>query len=43
MMQPTTAPTHPPKDDPISPEELAKHDGTDENVAVWVCIKGASC
>ena len=32
----------PPKDDPISPEELAQHDGSDPSKAIWVAIKGAS-
>jgi len=30
----------PPKDDPISPEELAQHDGSDPSKAIWVAIKG---
>lgn len=41
MMEPTTHPTHPPKDDPFTAEELAKYDGKDENVPVYVAIKGA--
>ena len=32
----------PPKDDPISPEELAQHDGSDPSKAIWVAIKGPS-
>ncbi|PWN43146.1 cytochrome b5 [Ceraceosorus guamensis] len=39
-MEPTTHPTHPPKDDPFTAEELAKYDGKDENVPVYVAIKG---
>jgi len=31
----------PPKDDPISVAELAKHDGTDTTMAIWVAIKGS--
>ncbi|PWN91260.1 cytochrome b5 [Acaromyces ingoldii] len=40
MMEPTTAPTHPPKDDPFTKDELAKFDGSDESKPVYVCIKG---
>ncbi|CAO1633139.1 unnamed protein product [Parajaminaea phylloscopi] len=40
MMEPTTAPTHPPKDDPITPEELAQYDGSDPEKPVYVAIKG---
>lgn len=39
-MEPTTAPTHPPKDDPITPEELAQYNGTDPSKPVYVAIKG---
>lgn len=42
MMEPTTAPTHPPKDDPFTKDELAKFDGSDESKPVYVCIKGQS-
>lgn len=40
MMQPTTAPTHPPKDDPFTASELAQYDGSDDAKPVYVCIKG---
>ncbi|KIS69028.1 uncharacterized protein UMAG_11939 [Mycosarcoma maydis] len=40
MMEPTTKPTHPPKDDPISVEELKQYDGTDESKPVYVAVKG---
>ncbi|UZJ57149.1 hypothetical protein CBS101457_006469 [Exobasidium rhododendri] len=40
MMEPTTKPTHPPKDDPFTAEELAKFNGTDASKPVYVCIKG---
>lgn len=39
-MQPTTAPTHPPKDDPFTSSELAQYDGSDDAKPVYVCIKG---
>ena len=41
MMEPTTKPTHPPKDDPITAEELAQFNGSDASKPVYVCIKGA--
>lgn len=40
IMEPSTQPTQPPKDDPITAAELAKHDGSDPNKPVYVCIKG---
>ncbi|GAC97598.1 potential sterol binding protein [Pseudozyma hubeiensis SY62] len=40
MMEPTTKPTHPPKDDPISVEDLKQYDGTDESKPVYVAVKG---
>ncbi|PWN23856.1 cytochrome b5 [Microstroma glucosiphilum] len=40
MMQPTTSPTHPPKDDPFTSSELAQYDGSDDSKPVYVCIKG---
>ncbi|PWN32194.1 cytochrome b5 [Meira miltonrushii] len=40
MMEPTTHPTHPPKDDPFTAEELAQYNGSDESKPVYVCIKG---
>lgn len=39
-MEPTTHPTHPPKDDPFTDEDLAQYDGSDANKPVYVCIKG---
>lgn len=39
-MEPTTAPTHPPKDDPFTKEQLAQFDGTDPEKPVYVAIKG---
>jgi membrane-associated progesterone receptor component len=41
-MEPTTKPTHPPKDDAFSEEELAQYNGKDESKPVYVCIKGES-
>jgi len=41
-MEPTTRPTHPPKDDAFTEEELAQYDGKDESKPVYVCIKGES-
>lgn len=40
MMEPQTQPTHAPKEDPISVEELQQHDGSDKEKPVWVAIKG---
>jgi len=39
---PTTddRPLAPPKDDPITVEELALHDGSDPTKPIWVAIKG---
>lgn len=42
MMEPTTKPTHPPKDDPITEAELAQYNGSDDSKPVYVCIKGES-
>ncbi|KDN45309.1 cytochrome b5 [Tilletiaria anomala UBC 951] len=39
-MEPTTAPTHPPRDDPITRKELAQYDGSDPSKPVYVAIKG---
>ncbi|EST05294.1 Cytochrome b5-like heme/steroid binding domain protein [Kalmanozyma brasiliensis GHG001] len=39
-MEPSTKPTHPPKDDPISVEELKQYDGTDASKPVYVAVKG---
>ncbi|PWN48049.1 cytochrome b5 [Violaceomyces palustris] len=39
-MEPQTKPTHPPKDDPITVDELRKYDGSDESKPVYVAIKG---
>lgn len=39
-MEPTTAPTQPPKDDPIARAELAQFDGSDSSKPVYVAIKG---
>jgi len=35
-----TSPNSPPKDDPISVEELKQYDGTDESKPVYVAVKG---
>jgi membrane-associated progesterone receptor component len=40
MMEPTTHPTHEPKDDPFTAEELAQYDGSDDDKPVYVAIKG---
>ncbi|KAN0065847.1 hypothetical protein ACQY0O_000977 [Thecaphora frezii] len=40
MMEPTTKPTHPPKDDPITVEVLKQYDGTDSSKPVYVAVKG---
>lgn len=39
-MDPTTAPTHPPKDDPFTKDQLAQFDGSDPEKPVYVAIKG---
>lgn len=41
-MEPTTRPTHAPKDDEFTEEELAQYNGKDESKPVYVCIKGES-
>ncbi|WFD32382.1 hypothetical protein MSPP1_003427 [Malassezia sp. CBS 17886] len=40
LMEPTTAPTQPPRDDPFTAEELAAFDGTDASKPVYVAVKG---
>ncbi|KAL9932696.1 hypothetical protein V8E36_008395 [Tilletia maclaganii] len=39
-MEPQTHPTHPPKDDPFTPAQLAEFDGTDPSKPVYVAVKG---
>ncbi|KOS15787.1 progesterone binding protein [Malassezia pachydermatis] len=39
-MEPATTPTQPPKDDPFTPEELAKYNGSDPSKPVYVAVKG---
>ncbi|PWN27903.1 cytochrome b5 [Jaminaea rosea] len=40
-MEPTTAPTHPPRlDNKISRAELSKYDGSNPDLPVYVAIKG---
>ncbi|KAE8222296.1 hypothetical protein CF319_g4480 [Tilletia indica] len=39
-MEPQTHPTHPPKDDPFTPSELSKFNGTDPSQPVYVAVKG---
>lgn len=39
-MEPSTHPTHPPKDDPFTEEELSQYNGADSSKPVYVCIKG---
>lgn len=39
-MQPTTAPTHEPKDDPFTASQLADYDGSKPDKPVYVAIKG---
>ncbi|TFK19270.1 progesterone binding protein [Coprinopsis marcescibilis] len=39
-MQPPTDVLDPPKDDPYTPEELAKYDGTDASKPIYVALKG---
>lgn len=41
VMQPPNADLQPPKDDPFTPEELQKYDGTDAEGSIYVAIKGA--
>ncbi|GHJ83727.1 hypothetical protein NliqN6_0129 [Naganishia liquefaciens] len=40
IMAPPAAALAPPKDDPITPAQLAQHDGTDESKPIYVAIKG---
>lgn len=40
-MQPRSTDLAPPKDDPFTPEELSKYDGSDPNLPIYVAIKGA--
>ncbi|KAI3628893.1 hypothetical protein CBS14141_000596 [Malassezia furfur] len=39
-LEPSTKPTEPPKEDPITVEELAKYDGSDSSKPVYVAVKG---
>lgn len=39
-MTPSTTPTQPPREDPFTPEELSKYDGTVDSKPVYVAVKG---
>ncbi|EDP43947.1 hypothetical protein MGL_1344 [Malassezia globosa CBS 7966] len=38
-MTPSTTPTQPPREDPFTPEELSKYDGTVDSKPVYVAVK----
>lgn len=39
-LTPATTPTQPPKDDPMTPEELKQYNGTDDTKPMYVAVKG---